>query len=220
MKALDLKSIERGSWRLLQQDGLTDALFGAIFLSSAVVGILAEMAVADGFRIAALAIIQFGGVFAMILLRKKYVTPRLGLVKYSPRRVRRTHVMRTVLAICVAITVFLVLLTRFSGELGFTIFGNLGGIGVWLLISAIVLVPIGAIAYFLEYRRLLLYGGFFSAAEFMHVVVAFPDRVPFGAAYVYGTFSIIAFAIGISIFVRFLKATLRPDTFEGGSHVE
>ena len=220
MRALDLKSIERRNWRMIQRDGLTDALFGAIFLASAVVGVLDQTDVADGFRIAALAIIQFGGVLAMILVRRRYVTPRLGRVKYAPRRVRRTHVLRAILAVCVAITVALVVLTTLSHRLGFTLFGSLDGIGVWLLISAIVLIPIGAIAYVMEYPRLLLYGAFLSAAEFMHIVVEFPKRVPFGASYVYGTFSIVAFAIGITIFTRFLKSTPRPEAVEEPSEIE
>jgi len=220
MNALDLQSMERRSWRLFQRDGLTDALFGAIFLASAVVGILDQTSIADGIRIATLIVIQFGGVLAMILLRKRYVMPRLGRVKYAPRRVRRTRIMRTFLAVCIAITVLLVVLTRLSGTLGFDIFRNMGGFGVWLLISAVVLVPIGAIAYFMEYPRLLLYGGFLSIAEFMHVVVELPKRVAFGAAYIYGAFSIIAFAIGITIFVGFLRSTPRPDVPAGAVEVE
>jgi len=215
MKALDLKSMERQSWKLLQQDGLTDILFGAIFLSAAVVGVLDETPVADGIRIAVLAAIQFGGVIGMILLRRRYVAPRLGRVKFAAQRVRRTRMMRGFLALCVAVTILLVVLTSLSGKLGFAPFGNLGALGVWLVISAVILVPIGAIAYFLEYPRLLLYGMFLSLAEFLHVVVELPEQLPFAAAYVQGLFSLIAFATGITIFVRFLRSTPKPEIHEG-----
>jgi len=216
MKAFDLKHMERRSWRLLQKDGLTDALFGTIFLSAAVVGVLDHVQVADGLRIAALAAIQFGGVIGMILLRKRYVTPRLGRVKFAPQRVRRTNALRVFLGICVGMTVLLVVLTTLSGRLGFTLFGDLSSLGVWLVISAVILVPIGALAYVLEYPRLLLYGTFLSVAEFLHVVVDLPERLPFAATYIHSLISLIAFTVGISISLRFIRLTPKPEFGEKG----
>ena len=94
MKALDLHGIERKSWRMLQRDGLTDALFGVIFLAGAVVGILDRVDVPDWTRIATLSAIQLSGVITMLLLRKRIVAPRLGRVKYSPRRMSQTRTAR------------------------------------------------------------------------------------------------------------------------------
>jgi len=216
MKALDLQRIERKSWRMLHRDGLMDALFGVLFLAAAVVGILDQTTVPDALRIVALVVIQFSGVLAMTLLRRRCVAPRLGRVKYAPQRVKRMKSLRILLASCVAVTALLVVLTALSGRLGFSFLGDIGGLHVWAIITAVVVVPIAGLALFLDYPRLLIYAGLFSAVEFLHVVVELPKRVPFGAAYAYGAASIIAFAIGIPIFLRFLRTTPRVETTEGG----
>lgn len=211
MRSMGLRSIERNSWKLLQQDGLMDALFGVLFLAAAVVAVLDQTTVADWVRIATLVTIQFGGVIAMIWMRWRYVAPRLGRVKYAQQRTKKMRPLRTLLAICVAITVALVALTALSNRLGLTLLGDMGGVGVWLLVTAIVFVPIGAIAYFLEHPRLLLYAGLLSGAEFFHIVVNSPSRTPYGGAYTYGLASVIAFAVGIPIYVRFLRRYPRAE---------
>jgi hypothetical protein len=216
MRVLDLQRIERRSWRMLQQDGLMDALFGVLFLAAAVVGILDQTTAPDWVRITTLVVIQFSGVAAMTLLRRRYVTPRLGRVKYSSRRVRNLRTLRLLLAACVLLTVALVVLTALSNRLGFTLFGDVGKLGTWLVISAVVFLPIAGIAFFLDYPRLLIYAALLSAAEFLHIVVELPKRVSYGGAIVYGIASVIAFFIGIPIFVRFLRGTPRMETVEGG----
>jgi len=219
MEALNLQGIERKSWRMLHQDGLMDCLFGVIFLAAAVVAVLDQATVPDWVRMTTLMVIQASGVAAMVLLRRRFVAPRLGRVKYARRRVRRMGRLRVLLAVCVLVTAALVALTALSGRLGFTLLGNVGGLGVWLLISAVVFVPIGGIAIVLDYPRLLVYAGLLSGAEFLHIVVELPTRVPYGGACAYALASAIGFSIGIPIFVRFLRTTPHPEVEpEGGSH--
>jgi hypothetical protein len=210
MKDLGLKGIERQSWRMLQRDGLMDALFGVIFLAAAVIAVLDRTNVSEGFRIAVLAVIQLSGAAALIWIRKRCVVPRLGRVKYAAARVRSSRTLRILLAVCVLFTVFLVILTALSNRLGFRFIGDVSGLGVWLIISGVIFVPIAGMALFLEYPRLLIYAGLLSAVEFLHVVVRLPERMPYASAYTYGAASIVAFAVGVPIFVRFLQRTPRP----------
>ena len=196
---------------MYQRDGLMDCLFGVIFLAAAIVAILDQTSVPEWARIAVLVTIQFSGVAAVTLLRRRLVAPRLGRVKYAPRRVRQLRTLRTLLAVCVLATAALVTLTALSSRLGFTLIGNVGGLGVWLLISAVVFVPVSGLALILDYPRLLIYAGLLSAVEFLHIIVELPTRVPYGGAYAYGLASAIAFSVGITIFVRFLRTTPRPE---------
>ena len=209
MEALNLQGIERKSWRMLQQDGLMDCLFGVIFLAAALVAVLDQMPVPDWARITTLMVIQFSGVAVMTLLRRQLVAPRLGRVKYARRRVRQIGRLRVLLAVCVLATAVLVALTALSNRLGFTLLGNVGGLGVWLLITAVVFVPVAGLALVLDYPRLLVYAALLSGVEFLHIVVELHDTVPYGGAY--GLASVIAFSIGIPIFVRFLRTTPRSD---------
>jgi hypothetical protein len=202
MGELDLRGIERRSWRMSRQDGLLDALFGVIFLAAAVVAILDQTPVPPAARIASLCAIQFSGVGAVVWIRRRYVAPRLGYVKYSPQRRRSRITLRNMLAICVAATTALVVLTALSDRIGLHLIGDLGA---WGTITAVVLVPIGAIAFFLDYPRLLIYAGLLSGVEFLHIVVGLPSRVPYAGAYAYGAASVVAFAIGIPIYVSFLR---------------
>ena len=197
---------------MLHRDGLMDALFGILFLAAAVVGILDQISAPDGLRIATLVLIQLSGVVAMTVLKRRYVAPRVGRVAFSSRRVKRTKSLRILLAACVAVTVLLVILTAVSGRPGSSLFGDVGKIGVWLTITAVVVVPIAGIALFLDFPRLLIYAGLFSAVEFLHVVVELPKRVPFGAVYAYGAASLVAFTIGIPIYLSFLRNTPRPSS--------
>jgi hypothetical protein len=128
--------------------------------------------------------------------------------------------LRTVLAVCVLATTALVALTALSNRVGFAFLGNVGGLGVWLLISVVVFVPVGGIAIVLDYPRLLVYAGLLSGAEFLHIVVELPDRIPYAGAYVYGAASAIAFAIGVPIFVRFLRTTTPPKLEPDGGSCE
>ena len=211
MTTLDLHGIERKSWRVAQRDGLTDCLFGVIFLAAAVIGILDRTSVSSGARIAILVAIQFSGAAATIWLRKRHVAPRLGRVKYAPRRVRQARAVRVFLGACVAFTVFLVVLTALSDRLGFRIFGDVGKLGAWAIIAAVIIVPISGLALFLDYPRLMVYAGLLAGAEFLHIVINLPSRVPYANAYAYGVASLVAFAIGVPIFVRFLRETPRPE---------
>ncbi|MGD9676672.1 MAG: hypothetical protein AB7V19_08310 [Candidatus Bipolaricaulia bacterium] len=213
MESIRLRDIERRSWRAYQQDGLTDVQFGVLLLAGAVMAVLDHAAVPDWIRIMTLAVLALFGVGLVSWMRWRYVMPRLGRARFSTQRVRRTRTMRILLAACVLATVTLVVLTGLSPGLGIPMPGDLGA---WLIISAVILVPITAIAVFLDCPRLLLYGALFAAVEFLHIVVRLPQRVPFAAVFAYGGAACIAFGIGGAIYIHFLRTVARPVLREEG----
>ncbi|MCX6093902.1 MAG: hypothetical protein NTY63_03660, partial [Candidatus Bipolaricaulota bacterium] len=173
---------------------------------------LDKLSSASWIRIVTLTAMAFSGVAVVSWMRKRYVTPRLGRAKFSAERARRTRAMRIMLAACVAATVALVALTALSPRLGIELPGDLGA---WLIISAVILVPVGGLAVFLDCPRLLVHGGLFVVVEFLHIVVRFPDRVPFGGIIAYGAAACISLTVGISVYIHFLRVVSRPVLVPG-----
>jgi hypothetical protein len=214
MQSLRLHDIERNTWRMMHRDGLMDVLFGFMLLGacvSALVGILGQP---EWLRLLTLVVIQFGGVAFMVWMRWREVAPRIGRVKFSSRRARQTRTMRIILGVCVAVTVLLVVATTLSNRLGFSWFGTASAWTAWLTITAVLMIPIGALALFMDYPRLLLYGALFVAVEFCLIVLELDDTVTYAEPILYGAGSLIGFSIGIPVFVRFLRLVPRHEVEE------
>jgi hypothetical protein len=130
------------------------------------------------------------------------------------------------LGFCVAATVALVTLTALSGRLGIPSIGKVGDIHAWLIVAAVIFVPIAGLAIALNYARLFLHGGLLILVEFLHIVVHLPSRVPYGAVMAYGAASCVSLCIGITVFVRLIRSVPRagaPDlegVFHEGVHDE
>lgn len=217
MDSIRLRDIERKGWRAYQQDGLTDAQFGGLMLVAAMVAILDRLGTPPWACIATLTVLAFLEVAVIVWMRRRYVAPRLGTVKFAPWRVRRTRAMRIMLAACVLATTSLVALTSLSKGLGIALPGDLGA---WLIISAVILVPVVGLAVFLDYPRLLVHGGLLVIVEFLHIVIRLPSRFPFGGAIAYGVAASISLAVGIGVYVRFLRTVPRPVLGQGANAEE
>jgi hypothetical protein len=107
--SLDLKNIEKKAFRATYQDGLWDIYIGGIVMC------MAELAYTSAHE--NLPLLRFGfyllglGVFYLIYWggRKFLTTPRLGQVKFGPRRQRRKLIMTSVLAGMVLLQVMLLI---------------------------------------------------------------------------------------------------------------
>ena len=219
MTSLRLHDMERHSWRMTRRDGLLDILFGFMLLGACASAFVGLWETPDLVRILSLAAIQFGGVGIIALMRKRMVVPRTGHVKFAARRTHRIRLMRILLGVCVGVTIGLVALTALSRRLDFAFMGDTSALTAWGIISLVIMVPIGALAYFRDYPRLLLHGSLFVVAVFCLVVLDLEKLTPYAGPLVFGIGSLISFSIGIPIFLHFLRSTPRiaTDNF-GGPH--
>jgi len=209
MTSIRLQDIERHSWRMINKDGLMDIVFGFLLLGACISALVGMWGTPDWLRILSLSVIQFSGVGFMIWMRRRVVAPRIGHVKFAAKRTQRLRTMRIMLGACVAVTMLLVLATSLSGRFGFSLFGEVGAWSVWGILTAVVMIPIAAIALVLDYPRLLLHGSLFVIAEFCLLVIGLEDITPYAGAIVFGVGSLISFSIGIPIFIRFLRSIPR-----------
>ncbi len=211
MRTLSLRRMESHIWRTYQQDGLTDVLFGLLLLSAAVIGVLDHLEVPSGIRLFLTVALPGLGLGLVFWLRKRFVAPRLGCVRFSPRRSRSVRWMRIFMAACVLITVTLVVLTALSNRLGLYFPGDLGALGVWGVVAAVILVPVGMIALVLDYPRLLVHAMLFVTVEFLHIVVRLPSLIPYGGPIAYAAAASISLTIGLTVYARFLHRLKRIE---------
>ena len=149
---LDLKRIERKAYTSTFQDGLLDMDFGVLLLGGGVNMYLGS--IIDSPWIALLFIIYAIIGLSVYLLGKKYITiPRLGVVKFGPKR--RANLKKLVLiTILSVIATIVVLIITISDAIQIVWFEGMGGIIIMALL--IITLPLSLIAYFLDYPRLYL----------------------------------------------------------------
>jgi len=216
MTSIRLQDIERHSWRMTNKDGLLDIVFGFMLLGACISSLVGMWETPDWLRMLSLSVIQFGGVGFMIWMRRRVVAPRIGHVKFAAKRIKRLRFLRIILAICVMTTVLLVVATSLSGRFGYSLFGKGGAWSVWGILTAVVMIPIAAIAVVLDYPRLLFYGSLFVIVEFFLLVIGLEDFTAYAGTILYGASSLLSFSIGIPIFARFVRSVPRVTVDDPG----
>jgi len=201
--------LESKTWRANQQDGLFDLFFGALFLGIALSQLADGLWGNDAVTLAVLICTQFGGALGLWLARRAFTQPRIGVVRFAPPRKRRLRTTRLILAVCVAATLALVLLTALGGRAGNPFAGPVSRYTVSAIAAALILLPLTALAYFHEFPRILIHAVLFVGAEFGGTWLERQTSVPFPRALLFGAAALTSAAIGVVLFVRFLR--LKPE---------
>jgi hypothetical protein len=205
---VSLKALERKAWTSYFQDGLWDIFLGLLLVSSAVNTWLSDTGVPSSTRIPTyIGIMVVGGL--VLWAGKRFITvPRLGRVKFGPKRKAKLNWLRVVLFLSV-----LVIAALFLAGLG--VKNNWlqrpewGLIGRTSIASAIVtlnfLVVFSLMAYFMEFKRLYLYGVLFALQEVVGVGLRELADVDIGFFIGSAVAAVIVLFIGMVVLVRFLR---------------
>jgi MFS family permease len=202
---IDLKDIEKRAFRATYQDGLLDINIGGIVLSMST---LEYSSISDTQPLLRFGLLVAGLTVSSLIFwgGKKYLTiPRLGQVKFGPRRQKRNLIMASILAGIVLLQViFLVgsiLLWRnpeWATSLGLhTSNRDLERMMVALIAALFVGPSMTLIAYFTEFLRGYYIAFILSLAAFS--LVWFRQPVYFTIA------GLIILIPGVILFVRFLR---------------
>jgi len=221
MQNLNLRMLESKTWRANQQDGLFDLFFGALFLGIALSQLADGLWSNDAVTLAVLICTQFGGALGLWLARRAFTQPRIGVVRFAPPRKRRLRTMRLILAVCVAVTLALAVLTALSVRVGGPFAGPVSRYTVSAIAAGLILVPLAAIAYFQEFPRILVHAMLFLGAEFGGTWLERQTSVSSPRAILFGVAALTSATIGVVLFVRFLR--LKPEKSaavdaEGANH--
>jgi hypothetical protein len=179
-QAVNLKELERKAWTSYFQDGLWDIFLGLLLVSSAVSTWLSDSGVPSSTRIPTyIGIMVLGGL--VLWAGKRFITvPRLGRVKFGPKRKAKLNWVRVVLFISV-----LVIWVLFLAGLGIS--------NDWLQ------------AYFMDFKRLYLYGLLLALQEVVGVGLRELADVDIGFFIGSAVSAVIVLLIGTVVLVRFLR---------------
>lgn len=210
--SLDLENIEKKAFRATHQDGLWDIYIGGIGLC---MSILAYTTASEAKPLLRFGLYLVGlGVFYLIFWGgKKYITaPRLGEVKFGPRRQKRKLTMAIILAGIILLQVILlvgtILLWRNPGWAA-----NLGLHTTNRDLERLVVAVIGVlfvgpamllIAYFNDFLR-----GYYIA---IIVSLAVFSLIWFGQPVYLSIAGLVIMLPGSILFVRFLRQHPLPPT--------
>jgi hypothetical protein len=152
IKKIDLKELEKKSYRFTFKDGIYDIAFGALLLSFALAPILREIIYLW------YVLIVIPPAPLILILGKKYITtPRIGIVKFDKERRKSKKKVILLNAILVPITILIFILTIiniFPGNLGSAMNGYAIPIGAGIF--AIILLSISA--YLIDFPHMYIYG--------------------------------------------------------------
>ena len=184
---IDLRQLEKKTWRSFYQDGLVDIEIGMILI----VSMICQLFNTARFYLYALYIIPAA---SYIIAQRIISRPRLGMVKFSKQRNRKRHWLSIIITTS---TVFLLILTMK---------GILQKIPMTpVFIGIFILTLFSIMAFFLNLYRLYFYGVLitlsFAASEMIIIRTGIIAR----GAFVWLVSGIIIMASGIWLLVKFLR---------------
>ncbi len=197
---IDLKEIERRAWGAYFQDGIWELFFGVFLIGIALSPLLSVIGVPRPLNIflpLLAALILWGG--------KRFVTrPRLGLVKFGPKRKADAKKLRIVMTIITLITVVILLLT--VTEVIQPVLNNLlGGYAFPIVLGLFVLTVFSLAAYFREFTRLYIYGVLMCIGVVLTgLLFDYGGSTPY--SYIaFGIIGSIILLFGLILLVRFVR---------------
>lgn len=200
---ISLREAERKAFRASYSDGLWDILLGCFFLAFAI-GPFLSPTLGD-FWSSALFLPFWGLVLLGVwLVRKRVVRPRVGMVKLGRARKARLMTFRVVMLTVNVIALILGLLAAIG-------FARVPGRMIMIVFGLILLVAFSTAAYFLDFRRLYLYGLMVGLSPLVGEwlwVSGFASH--HGFPITFGTAAGIMILTGLIIFVRLVRGNPLP----------
>jgi hypothetical protein len=144
---IDLKKVEKQTYRFTFTDGLTDMTYGCLLIFIAIAPILREILYPSYI------IFMILPASLILILGKRFITfPRIGIVKFNQSRTKSINKIRLLIAILVPITIVMVVLT-FLGVYNIKVGGYIVPVGAGLF----ALILLSLIAYIMDYPHFYLY---------------------------------------------------------------
>jgi hypothetical protein len=187
---VSLKELEKSTWKSFFESGFVDITIGLIFIVSSVCHIF------DDQRYFLMPLYAVPTLF-LILANRFIVVPRMGIVKFSQKRKKRSTIFTVIMTF---VLLFLLTLTIFSRS---SIFPD--GISARIFIIAIILLICFANAFFLDFSRLYLYGVVIAAAFNVNEMSREIPGFVLQHGYAYLGPALIVLTIGGVLLYRFLK---------------
>jgi hypothetical protein len=186
---IELENIEKKAWRSFFQDGLFDIFFALLFIISGIGQIYDSVFIS-------LSVFIPVGIFVVC---KYFITvPRLGIVKFSKKRIEKQMKAYVALLITFIATFFIFILSassQFNLEINFS-----------TILMIMFIAIFGSLAYFLDAPMFFLYGLMFAAGEY-----TMQNYGDITAALILFIFGATLLAIGLYQMIRFIRKYPLPE---------
>jgi hypothetical protein len=199
---IDLKKLERKAWTSYFQDGLWDIYLGLLLLAMAVSALLSDVGFSESWGMTVLIGLEVLAVLVLWVGKKLITVPRMGRVKFGPKRKAKLSWVVVILFISVLVGagVFvagLAMRTDRPGRLNATFFAP----AVWV-VNVIVVFSLGA--YFLDFSRLYLIGVMYALAVPLDIL--FRQLTDIDLSFLaFGVPAMVILITGLVVFARFLR---------------
>ena len=201
-KDINLKEIERKAFRSTFQDGLWDLFLGFLLLIFAASALLSGLGISKSLHMAFLVAMQAVVLVGFIAGKKLITVPRMGLVKFGPKRKRKLTKVKVVLLISVLMGVVFFVVTLFSMHNRPEWLNPLLLIVAAWVVNCIVVFSLGA--YFLDLPRLYAYGVLFAIP--VPVDILLRKLTDLDLTFIaFGVSALVILVVGTVMFVHFLR---------------
>jgi hypothetical protein len=198
---IDLKEIEKKTWRSTFEDGILDIYFGILVLGIGMAMTLSPVLPNPFDKLIPFIFIGIGLVF--FLTAKKFITkPRLGVVKFGFKR--KGLKLKTLIVLSINLIILLVLyIIRFTNpELIIEFPGYLDGLILGLLF---ITAPVCFAAYFIQYPRFYFIGLLVGLSFFLSDIFSIFIPEPFDVLIVFSIVSGTIIFMGIISLIKFIR---------------
>ncbi len=203
---INLKDIEKKSYRFTFKDGIYDIAYGALLLSFALAPILREIIYLW------YVLIVIPPAPLIIILGKKYITSsRIGIVKFDKKRtksLKKAFLISTVLVPITIVIFILTLINIFPGSIGSAIDGFAIPIGAGIF--AIILLSI--CAYLIDFPNMYIYGIIIGLGIPINEILQRLIGSPLDSLITFGTAGIILLLFGLVTLIKFIQKYPIPKT--------
>ncbi|HUU16828.1 MAG TPA: hypothetical protein VMW72_06755 [Sedimentisphaerales bacterium] len=203
MTMFNLTEIEKKAYRSTFQDGLWDIFLGLILLILATSALLSNIGASEGLQMTVLVVLQAVALLAFIAGKKRITVPRMGFVKFGPKRKRKIRKSRIILLVSVlaGLVVFLIAALVIRSY-------PAGRPKLLLLLPAAwvanAVIVFSLLAYYLDCTRLYAYGMLFALPVPIDMVVKEFAGVNLSPV-AFAIPATVMLVIGTVLLVRFLR---------------
>ena len=142
------------------------------------------------------------GAIVIMFLGKRYITvPRIGIIKFGPKRKADQRKLKIFLSINMLFGVVFFLL-QMSGMFGLI---NLQGFALSILIGMFISFPLGVCAYFMDFHRLYIYAVLGGLGFFLTDVFGLFISASISLILTFGIIGGPILVIGIVLLIKFLN---------------
>ena len=138
----------------------------------------------------------------VMILGKKYITiPRIGIIKFGPKRKADQRKLKIFLSVNVLFGVVFFFM-QMMGTFGLI---NLQGYALSILIGMFISFPLGVCAYFMDFHRLYIYAVLGGLGFFLTDIFGLFMRSSISLILTFGSIGGSILVIGIVLLIKFLN---------------